>query len=232
MPKAGEQPLLVGGGGVPGLQQVHGFLVAAPGLPGLPRAPGNHVPGSGQSAPVVASPSGAIAAVGGVVPPLIVREPLVSVSPNSDLEASGTSVTRIARIFTPSARLVCQFSVGFEPTDPQVIDEFNTTPTWTAVAMRTASPGGREVPLHTIFSAQTLPQAYQVEGMSDIRVSALCTIPDNSSIVGSLGQPGVWVLEVRWDAGCAMCPEEILALYQLCKVTPPAARVPLQIPAA
>lgn len=166
------------------------------------------VPGAGQSAPMSDLPAGATNR-GGWLEPKPVRVQLARVNSSG---AALASVSVAARIQNPAARLVCQFSISFEPDTPQAFSNFNSA-VWSAQAIREGAEG-REAQLHAIFSAQTLPQLYEIStGVRAIDVTATLTIPLTA---GAAAIPGNWLLEVQWEPAIPMCSDELAALYSRC----------------
>lgn len=155
-----------------------------------------------------------------------IRVPLVEVA--SAAPATGTTVTRVARILTPGPELALAFGLSFEPTTPVAINSFASA-AWTATAMRSGSGEGREARYHAIFTSEVLPQLYTVAGViPDIEISAALTIPLDGAAAGI---PGQWVLEALWGAAApGLCREDRDFLYNLCAVKAPSARVGLLIP--
>ena len=229
---------------------------AHPGLPGTVPASAYPVPPPAPAAPVnipgvYQRPPGlspvapaqplygqippASSADSGLIKPFFQVLPLVSVVPNSDASGSGTSGGAFFTVIVPSAKLACTFSIAFEPTDANPINESPYgTPIWTATVVRPSRDGGKRAPLHALFSSQTLPQGYSVSGAEmEIDVTSTLYVVDNSSISGSLGLPGTWVAHVVWEPAVPMCPEEAQALYSRClaRVTRKPAQ-PFQVPGA
>jgi hypothetical protein len=128
------------------------------------------------------------------------------------VESSGTSRTSAsvaALINNPAARLVCSFSITFEPDTVQPISDYNSA-SWTATAMRVGEDG-RQAQLHDIFSGELLPQLYEVSTATRlILLTATLKIPLTA---GSAAIPGRWICEAQWEPAMPMCETEIAALY-------------------
>jgi hypothetical protein len=167
------------------------------------------VPGAAQTGPQSDKNAGAIG-LGGWLEPVVRRVVLLKVN------ASGTqrlTASVAARIQNPATRLVCSFSISFEPETPQPFSNFNSS-VWSAQAIREGTVEGREAQLHSIFSSQTLPQLYEIStGVRAIDVTATLAIPLTA---GAAAIPGSWVLESQWEPAIPMCAEELATLYAKC----------------
>jgi hypothetical protein len=166
---------------------------------------GLHVPGAGQSSPISSRPAGT-PGIGGMI--RAARKSVVL----ARVESAGTSRTSAsvaALINNPAARLVCGFSISFEPDTVQAISNYNSA-AWTATAMRVGEDG-RQSALHAIFTSQVLPQLYEVStAVRQILITATVTIPLTAAAAAI---PGRWICEAQWEPGMPMCEEEIAALY-------------------
>lgn len=168
------------------------------------------MPGIGQTGPVSNKPAG-LSTAGGFAfakqldPPLV----LARVATGGAL----TSVSVAARINNPAARLVCAFSLSFEPDTQQSFTNYNSA-VWSAQGIRPGGTRGREAGLHSIFASQTLPQLYEIaSSVRVILITATLTPPKTS---GAVTIPGNWVLGVEWEPAMPMCEDEIAALYNRC----------------
>jgi hypothetical protein len=166
------------------------------------------VPGSGQTGAQSQLPAGAVAG-GGWIEPKLLRVPLAKVNGSG---TQRTSVSVAARIDNPAARLVCSFSIGFEPEVPQTIADYQSS-VWSADGIRPGA-AGREAGLHNIFATQPLPELYEISSaLRAVQVSATLQIPLTA---GAAAIPGLWVLVVEWEPAMPMCEAEVAALYSRC----------------
>jgi len=128
------------------------------------------------------------------------------------VESSGTSRTSAsvaALVVNPAARLICSFSITFEPDTVQALANYNSA-VWSARAMRVGEDG-RQAQLHEIFTSEGLPQLYEVgTAVRLIMLSATVTIPLTA---GAAAIPGRWICEAQWEPAMPMCEDEIAALY-------------------
>jgi len=166
-------------------------------------------PGPAETAPQSPVAAG-LSTAAGFAGPKQIRTVLAKVN------TSGTTLTSAsvaARIDNPAARLVCGFSLSFEPKIPQVFTNYASA-AWTATAMRPGGGTGREAKLHNIFSAQALPQLYEIaSAVRSVLIEATVTIPLTA---GAVAIEGEWVLVSEWEPGMPMCLDEIAALYARC----------------
>lgn len=171
---------------------------------------GGH-PGAGQSAPQSELPAGS-ADGGGFIEPLVRRVVLAKVNTAG---TSRTSAAVAARIYNPAARLVCSFSVTFEPRTPQDFSNYNSA-TWSVRVMRGAFEG-REAKLHALFTGIALPEQYEVTSAArSLLIESTVTIPQTAAAAAIEGE---WVLQVEWEPAISMCPGEAAALYSRCGAT-------------
>lgn len=170
-------------------------------LGGVPRPPG-----PGQTAPQSPLYAGAREG-GGWVEPNVRRVVLAKVNTAG---TTRTSASVAARLDNPSARLVCSFSITFEPTTPQNFTNYNSAE-WTARIVRPNSQDGREALLHELFGNEALPQGYEMtSSMRGVLITATLTIPLDG---GGSAIEGNWVCEAQWEPAIPMCPEEAAAMY-------------------
>jgi hypothetical protein len=163
------------------------------------------VPGAGQSAPISARPAGT-PGIGGMIRANTKRLVLARVNTSG---TTRTSADVTATIINPAARLICSFSLSFDPDSPQSFANYNSA-VWSARGIRIGD-GGRQAALHEIFTSEALPQLYEAStAVRVIEVSATLTIPLTAAAATVAGN---WVLEAQWEPGIPMCEEEIAALY-------------------
>ena len=161
----------------------------------------------------------------GFEPFKILRQQLIAVA--SAAPATGTTVTRVARVITPASELQVAIGLAFEPAAGQVVADYQSA-AWTLTAMRSGAGGGKEARYHKILDATALPALTNHAGIiPDIEVSAALTIPLDGAAAGI---PGEWVLEVSWGGAIHLCPEDREFLYAMCGIKAPTARVGLLIP--
>jgi hypothetical protein len=166
---------------------------------------GDRVPGAGQTSPVSARPAGT-PGIGGMIRANTKRLVLARVNTSGTTRAN---VAVAATIINPAARLVCAFSLSFDPDTVQAFANYNSS-VWSARAMRIGE-GGRQAALHEIFTSEALPQLYEVStAVKVIQISATLTIPLTAAAASVAGN---WILEATWEPGIPMCEEEISALY-------------------
>lgn len=143
--------------------------------------------------------------------PKRIRVPLAQVASAGGSTTATAEASYFARIFNPSRRLSCGFSVGFESKGGPVAD-FNSS-TFTIRAFRPAGDGA-EAALHVIQSSTNLPQAYEVD--TSVRILQLelkLTIPKDAAAANLTGN---WVLEVIWEPNVDMCLSDLERLYSEC----------------
>jgi hypothetical protein len=135
-----------------------------------------------------------------------VRVPLAAVATSGTSQTSGT-VT--ARLTNPSARLICSWSVSFEPNAPVLITSYGSA-TWTLTAARPGGVAGRRAALHALETAVALPTMYEIAGgIREVDVSCALALP-TPTVAGS------WVLQADWEPTVLICDAELAEIYSRC----------------
>lgn len=139
------------------------------------------------------------------------------VVPIGRVNTSGTQRTSgdiVARIYNPSRKLSCGFSVAFDPDTKQAISSYAGA-TWTPRAMQAGANGG-EAELHTLETSQPLPRMYELDSaIRIVRLTCSLRIPTDATPTSIAGN---WVLVVEWEPNQLMCIEEVNELYANCSV--------------